>query len=125
MKHDFHLTLGLLGATLLAAAMVACAPATATRTGTQLSCDAEAAKALAHKDRCMRCHNMTKPKLGPTYSEMAVKYQSIPDADDVLYKHLTTGEAAMMSDGTELYHKNIADHSPEKVRNMVCWILRH
>ncbi len=54
---------------------------------------------------------------------MATKYRSSSDAEGHLYEHLTTGEVAKMTDGHIDYHKSIATENPEKIRNLVRWIL--
>ncbi len=123
MKYNIPLAPRLLSATLLAAAMSACAPFTATQTATGPGCDPVAAKAMAQKDHCLRCHSSTKQKEGPSYSAMAAKYRGNPDAEARLYEHLTTGEVAKMSDGHTDFHKSIATEKPEKIRNLVRWIL--
>ena len=123
MKYNTHLALGLLGATLLVAATSACAPFTATQAVTGPGCDPVAAKATAHKDHCLRCHGETKQKEGPSYSALAAKYKGSPDAEAHLYEHLTTGDVAKMTDGHTDYHKSIATEKPEKIRNLVRWIL--
>lgn len=123
MKHNTHLALGLLSAMLLAAAMSACAPVTATRMAAGPDYDPVAAKTMAQKDHCMTCHSGTKQKAGPSYSALAMKYHGNPNAEAALYKHLTTGDVATMSDGHTEFHKSIAKQDPKKVRNMVRWIL--
>ncbi len=123
MKYNTHLALGLLSATLLAAAMSACAPVTATLAASEPECNPVAAKALVKKDHCTTCHGLNKQKAGPSYSALATKYHGNPNAEADLYAHLTTGDAATMSDGHTEYHKCIANEKPEKIRNMVRWVL--
>ena len=121
MKHNTHIALGLLGATLLAAALSACAPVTRTASG-QI-CRADAAKALVMKDHCLTCHSLTKQKSGPTFKAVAKRYQGNPNAEADLYAHLTSSELSMMPDGDTGYHKCISTENPERIRNMVRWIL--
>ena len=121
MKHNTHIALGLLGATLLVAAISACAPVTRTASG-QI-CSAAAAKALVMKDHCLTCHSLTKQKSGPTFKAVAKRYQGNPNAEADLYAHLTSHDVSMMSDENTGVHKCIAGENPEKIRNMVRWIL--
>ncbi len=123
MKHNSHPALGLLSATLLAAAISACAPVTPAQTATGSRCDAVAAKAMAVKDHCLRCHAETRQKEGPSFSAVAMKYRGNPNAEANLYEHLTIGDGAKMLEGHAEFHKCIASESPEKIRNMVRWIL--
>jgi cytochrome c len=123
MKLNAHHVLALLGATLLAAATSACAPVTATQTAAGPAYDPQAAKAMALKDSCLRCHGLTKQKEGPIYSAVATKYRGNPNAEARLYEHLTTGEVAKMSDGHTEFHKSIAHQDPQEIRNLVRWIL--
>ncbi|MFZ4478817.1 MAG: c-type cytochrome [Rhodoferax sp.] len=123
MKHNTHLALGLLCATLLAAAMIACAPATVRRTAAGLECDPVAGKALAQKDHCTACHGVNKQKSGPSYSAVAKKYYGNPNAEADLYEHLMAGNGVKRPDGYLEFHKCIANEKPEKVQNMVRWVL--
>ncbi|MEI6733709.1 MAG: c-type cytochrome [Comamonadaceae bacterium] len=121
MKHNTHIALGLLGATLLVAAISACAPVTRTASG-QI-CNAEAAKGLAMKDHCLACHSLTKQKSGPTFKAVAKRYQGKPNAEAELFAHLTSSDVSKMSDGDTGFHKCIGSEDPERIRNMVRWIL--
>jgi cytochrome c len=85
--------------------------------------DAVAAKSLALKNSCLRCHGVTKKKEGPTYAEVAAKYKDKPDAEQKLYDHLTSGEIAKMSDGHKEYHKIIGTMDADQIHNLVRWIL--
>ena len=58
--------------------------------------DAFAARRLAQKNNCLRCHSVaTRQKKGPTYAEVAAKYRAQPDAEARLYQHLTSGMASL------------------------------
>lgn len=121
MKSCTQFTFKVLNATLLAVAMSACAPVTRTASG-QI-CDAEAAKRLAVKDHCLACHGLTKQKSGPTFKAVAKRYQGNPNAEADLYAHLTSDDVSKMPDGDTGYHKCIRTENPERIRNMVRWIL--
>lgn len=86
--------------------------------------DADAAKALAKKDHCLRCHGIDKKKEGPTYHAIAYKYKGQVDALDKLVKHITSGEDRVkLSDGHMEDHKVDKSSSPEQVGNLIGWIL--
>ena len=85
--------------------------------------DADAAIKLAKSKSCLRCHGITKKKEGPPYKVIADFYKSNPDAEDVIFEHVTTGAKIKMSDGHKEIHKSVTDLNPDAVRNLVRWIL--
>jgi cytochrome c len=85
--------------------------------------DAKAAIKLAQTKHCLRCHAVDKKKEGPPYHVIAAFYKSNPDAESVIYEHVTTPAKVKLSDGHKEYHKVILDKSPEQIRNLVRWIL--
>jgi cytochrome c len=85
--------------------------------------DANAAIKVARSESCLRCHGVTKKKEGPAYSVIAAFYRSNPDAEEVIYEHVTTGAMVKLSDGHKESHKAILDKSPEQIKNLVRWIL--
>jgi len=86
--------------------------------------DIEAAKGLARKNNCFKCHGVEKEKDGPAYKKVAEKYRNKPGAEERLITHVTTGEKAKYPDGHEEEHKNIKGKaSPDSIRNLVAWIL--
>jgi len=86
--------------------------------------DAVAARKLARKDHCMRCHAVGKKKEGPSYQAIAYKYKDQPDAQDKLVKHLTSGEDVVtLSDGHKELHKFDKGARPDQISNLVRWIL--
>ena len=104
-------------------AVTTCVPVATAMEAAAPAVDAEAAKSLAQKNSCLRCHGVTKKKEGPTYAAVAAKYNGKADAEDRLYEHLTSGEVAKMSDGHTEYHKIIGTRMPDEIRNLVRWIL--
>ena len=99
-----------IAATLLGAA----APANAI--------DADAAQALAKKSNCMKCHSVTAKKDGPAFKETATKLKGKPDAEQELYKHLTTHPKVKV-DGKEEEHTSPKTTDEAEIRNLVQWIL--
>jgi cytochrome c len=88
-----------------------------------IAVDAAAAKKLARKDSCLRCHAVNKKKEGPSYESIAYKYRGKPEATDKLINHITSGEKVKLSDGHEEDHKIANATSPEQIRNLIEWIL--
>lgn len=83
--------------------------------------DADAAQALAKKNECFKCHAVDKKKDGPSFKETAGKLKGKADAEDHIYKHLTTSPKIKV-DGKEEEHKAVK--APEAdVRNLAQWIL--
>jgi cytochrome c len=121
MKRHIHNTLTLVSVAILAG--VTCAPVAMAADTAAPAIDVAAAKSLALKNSCLRCHGVTKKKEGPTYAAVAAKYKEKPDAENRLYEHLTSGEIAKMSDGHKEYHKIIGTKNSDEIRNLARWIL--
>lgn len=86
--------------------------------------DAVAAKKLARKESCLRCHHVSRKKEGPSYQSIAYKYKGKSDAVDTLVKHITSGEDKVkLSDGHEEIHKITRTKDMDQIRNLVSWIL--
>jgi cytochrome c len=112
--------------TMLAVAAIGalCSPvARASETAGASGVDAVAAKRVALKQSCLRCHGVTKKKEGPTYASVAQKYRGDAEAETKIFNHLTSGETAKLTDGHEEPHRDIRALKPEQVRNLVRWIL--
>lgn len=121
-RHPSH-TLALLGAGLLAAVAVGgCAPTPLADTAAP-PFDAVAARSMAMKDHCLRCHGVARKKEGPSYAAIAAEYRNKPDAEGRLYKHLTSGEGPTSADPHKDTHKIVHSQSPAEIRNLVRWIL--
>lgn len=91
--------------------------------GAVLAVDAAAAKKLARKESCLRCHAVGKKKEGPAYESVAYKYKGQADAADKLVNHITSGEKVKLSDGHMEDHKIVKTTDPEEIRNLILWIL--
>ncbi len=101
------------------AAVLAFAPAA-------FAVDADAAKALARQNNCLKCHAVDKDKDGPAYHKVAEKYKGKPDAEAKLIHHITSGEKAKFPDGHEEEHKIVKTSPPKdeaQIKNLVQWIL--
>jgi cytochrome c len=85
--------------------------------------DNSAAIRLARNEHCLRCHGIDKKKEGPSYALLAARYEGKPNAEDRLFKHVTSGEFVKLSDGHKENHKNLKGLDPAEVRNLVRWIL--
>jgi cytochrome c len=85
--------------------------------------DAVAAKKLARKENCLRCHAVNKKKEGPSYESVAYKFKGDPEAVNKLIQHLTSGEKVKLSDGHMENHEIVKTKDPEQIRNLIEWIL--
>jgi cytochrome c len=86
--------------------------------------DAVAAKKLARKESCLRCHHVSRKKEGPSYQSIAYKYKGKNEAVDTLIKHITSGEDRVkLSDGHEETHKIARTKDMDQIRNLISWIL--
>ena len=84
--------------------------------------DADAAHALAKKSNCLKCHAIDKKKDAPSFKETAGKNKGKADAEDRLYKHLTTNPKVKV-DGKEETHDSPKTKDEKEIRNLVRWIL--
>ena len=88
--------------------------------------DAEAAKALARQNNCLKCHAIDKDKDGPAYNKVAEKYKGKANAETRLIEHIMSGEKAKFPDGHEEEHKIVKTSPPKdmaQIKNLVQWIL--
>lgn len=111
MNNAFRMALAALS---LAAALPAAAQAPAL--------DAEAANALLAKNGCYRCHALERRKIGPAYKAVAAHYKDRPDAEEVLYRHVTTGPTIRIDD-LEESHPVIKAPGEADIRNAIRFIL--
>ena len=84
--------------------------------------DAEAAEGLARKSKCFKCHAVDKKKDGPSYQKIAAKYKGKADAEQKLYKHMTTNPKVEV-DGKKEEHVALKSKNDAEIRNVVQWIL--
>jgi cytochrome c len=88
--------------------------------------DAEAAQALMRQNNCTKCHAVDKDKDGPSFRRTARGLQNKPDAEQILVRHLTSGDIAVFPDGREEAHRIVKTNPPNdraQVLNLVRWIL--
>src|SRR5215207_9780242 len=84
--------------------------------------DASAAEALAKKSGCLKCHSVSQKKDAPSYKSIAEKYKGKPDAEQALYKHLTSNPKVKV-DGKEEEHDSPKTKNEAETRNLVRWVL--
>ena len=84
--------------------------------------DDAAAEALIKKSKCLTCHSVDKKKDGPSYKATAARLKGKPDAEQELYKHLTTNPKVKV-DGQEEEHPSLKTKDEAEIRNVVQWIL--
>jgi cytochrome c len=84
--------------------------------------DAAAAEALMKKSNCFKCHAVDRKKDGPSFKETASKYKGKPDAQKLLFVHLTTNPKVKI-DGKEETHDALKTKNEGEVNNVVEWIL--
>ncbi|MBZ0094384.1 MAG: c-type cytochrome [Sulfuricella sp.] len=85
--------------------------------------DADAAKALAKRNDCMKCHAVDKTKKGPSYKKVAAKYKGKADGQSKLITNFTTEPMVKLSDGKEEKHKLIDTKDINEQKNLADWIL--
>ncbi|MFZ2268742.1 MAG: c-type cytochrome [Azonexus sp.] len=104
---------------LLAATAVAALVSTPT-----FGFDEEAARALAKKNDCFKCHAVDKTKKGPSYKKIAAKYRGKEaEGEQKMLKNITTGPKVKLEDGSEEDHKIIDSKDQGELKNLIQWIL--
>lgn len=84
--------------------------------------DADAAQALAKSSNCFKCHAVDKKKDGPSFKETATRLKGKANAEDEVYKHLTTAPKVKV-DGEEQEHQIVKSKDEAAIRNLGRWIL--
>lgn len=87
--------------------------------------DEDAAKALAKKNDCFKCHAPDKTKKGPSLKKISEKYKGKADGQEKAIKNMTTGPKVKLEDGTEEEHKIIDTKDAAQLKNLADWILSH
>jgi len=85
--------------------------------------DGDAAQDLAKASGCFKCHGVDKKKDGPALRDAAAKFRELPDAENKLIFHVTSGEKVKFPDGHEEAHKKVKTQNPRETGNLVQWIL--
>jgi len=85
--------------------------------------DVNAAETLARQSGCLKCHSVDTKKDAPAWKDVAAKYLGSVGAEDKLYKHVTTGRKAKFADGHEESHPIVKTRDPDRIDNLVNWIL--
>lgn len=84
--------------------------------------DADAAQELMHKSGCFKCHSLTREKDAPPYKKIAAKLKSKPDAEETLYKHLTTHPMVEV-EGKKEKHSSLKTTDDAQIKNVIKFIL--
>ena len=103
--------------TLLAMPFLVCLPLAA-----QAAVDVDDAEKLAKKSGCNKCHSLSAKKEGPPYKDTAAKYKGKANAEDELFKHLTTNPTVEV-DGKKERHDSPKTKDEAQIRNLVRYIL--
>ena len=104
----------ILGAVLVCLSITACAGEA------KVAKDNPAAKELANKNGCMSCHDIGTKIIGPSFVQIAEKYQGQADASAVLVKKVKEGGKGVWGRIPMPANENV----PEKdLSTMVGWIL--
>ncbi len=86
------------------------------------SVDQEAALATLKANRCATCHALERKKDGPPYREIADKYKGKANAEETLFRHMTTTPMVKI-DGVEEEHKATKATNDAEIMNVVRYIL--
>ena len=97
----------------------------AAMTSAQAEIDVDAAKALAKKNDCFKCHAIDKTKKGPSLKKISDKYRGKPEGQEKAIKNMTAGQKVKLEDGTEEDHKIIDTKDIKELKNLADWYLSH
>ena len=97
--------------------------AVAGMTPVHAAVDEGAARALAKKNDCFKCHAIDKSKKGPSYKKIAAKYKEKKLDEKEAIKQMTEGKKVKLEDGTQEDHKIIDTKDPKELSNLAQWIL--
>ena len=84
---------------------------------------ANAQEDLAKSSGCATCHAVDTKKMGPSYKDIAAKYKGKPDARERVFHHVTSGDKVKFEDGHEEPHPIVKTTDPDRINNLVNWIL--
>lgn len=105
-------------------ALVAASTALLLSTTAHAAVDEDAAKALAKRNDCFKCHAVEKTKKGPSYQKIAAKYKGKEaEGEAKIIKNITTGPTVKLEDGSEEEHKIIDTKDKAELKNLIGWIL--
>ena len=95
----------------------------ATMVPAHAAVDEDAAKALAKRNDCFKCHAVDKTKKGPSMKKISAKYKGKADGMEKGIKNITTTPTVKLEDGTEEEHKIIDTKDAAAIINLVEWML--
>lgn len=78
------------------------------------------AKAIMGKSDCLACHSLNQKLVGPSFKEIASKYQSDKTAPDALVESVVKGSTGKWGPAPMTAHPSLSD---SEIRAMVDWIL--
>ena len=104
------------------AALVLASTVGLPHSATAADVDADAALALVRSNGCFLCHSVDKNKIGPSFTQTAAKRKGQADAEDAIYRHLTTGPTIRI-EGNEEQHRIVKPRDEAATRNLARWIL--
>jgi len=77
---------------------------------------------LLRKNDCFKCRTVDRDKDGPSWQSVAEKYRDRPNAEEQLFKHLTSSPTITVN-GKEEAHVSFKTTDIQEIINVVDWIL--
>jgi cytochrome c len=84
--------------------------------------DEPAARALAKKEGCLKCHGIDEEKEAKSLTDIARKYKGKADANARMMEQITSGAKVKTADGSEDEHKIVKTKDKAALGNMLDWI---
>ncbi len=69
---------------------------------------------LLRKNDCFKCHTVDRDKDGPSWRSVAEKYRGKPDAEEQLFKHLTSSPTITVNGREEAHVSFKTDDAQER-----------
>ncbi|MDX1594595.1 MAG: hypothetical protein R3298_10110 [Gammaproteobacteria bacterium] len=79
-------------------------------------------KRIVSKNKCFKCHAITREKVGPAYINVSQKFNDDPDGRQKIYTHLTTSPEIEV-EGRKETHVNLEADGDEEINEVINWLL--
>ncbi len=80
-------------------------------------------KRLVSKNKCFKCHSITREKVGPAYINVSKKFNEDPDGHQKIFTYLTTSPEIEV-EGRKETHVNLKTRGDsEDIDEVINWLL--
>lgn len=108
--------------TLVLAALVLIALPVATIDAAEDDFNKFKVKRIVSKNKCFKCHAITREKVGPAYINVSQKFNEDPEGRQKIYTHLTTSPEIEV-EGRKETHVNLKAGGDDDINEVINWLL--